>query len=71
MPFLQKEKVAEFVEDMLEKGSFDLLLVHGQAPLFWSQSGMVRSLQFCIDYQINSITKKDVYPLPHINDNLE
>jgi len=71
MPFSQREKVAELVKDMLEKGVIQPSTSAWASPIVLvpKRDG---SLQFCVDYRkVNSITKKDVYPLPHIDDILD
>ena len=71
MPFSQREKVAELVDDMLKGG-----IIQPSASAWASPIVLVPkrdgSLRFCVDYRkVNSITKKDVYPLPRIDDILD
>ena len=59
------------VKDMLEKG-----VIRPSASAWASPIVLVPkrdgSLRFCVDYRkVNSITKKDVYPLPRIDDILD
>ena len=71
MPFSQRDKVAELVDDMLTKG-----VIQPSASAWASPIVLVPkrdgSLRFCVDYRkVNAITKKDVYPLPRIDDILD
>ena len=45
------------------------MAVHGRHPLV-SVTKKYGSKCFCVDYQLNVATMKDVYPLPHIDDSL-
>ena len=71
MPFSQKGKVAELVDDMLEKG-----VIQPSASAWASPIVLVPkrdgSLRFCVDYRkVNAVMKKNVYPLPRIDDILD
>jgi hypothetical protein len=68
--FKEKKIIEEQVKDMLEKG----VIKESQSPwaspvvLVGKKDGSVR---FCVDYgKLNKITKRDVYPLPRIDDSL-
>ena len=63
--------MAELVKDILEKG-----VIRPSASAWASPIVLVPkrdgSLRFCVDYRkVNSIIKKDVYPLPRIDDILD
>ena len=71
VPFVYRNKIAEMVEDMEKQG----VIKPSASP--WSSPVVLvpkkdGSLRFCIDYRkLNSVTKKDVYPLPRIDDILD
>ena len=71
LPLAQKEDADKAVQDMSSQG----LIEPSESP--WaSPIVLVRkkdgSLKFCVDYRaLNSITRKDSYPLPQIDDTLD
>ena len=70
-PFVQREKIAEMIQRMEEQG-----IVKPSASLWSSPIVLVPkkdgTTRFCIDYRrLNAITKKDVYPLPRVDDILD
>ena len=67
----ERTRIQEHVEDILKKDVIDSSNSPWASPVV-----MVRkkdgSWRFCIDYRrLNAITKKDVYPLPRIDDALD
>ena len=71
IPFALWEKVEEMVEQMLEQG----VILPSKCPwaspivLVAKKDGSTHS---CVDYRrLNSVTKKDVNPLPRIDDILD
>ena len=71
VPFALREKISEMVKEMLKGGIISESLSPWVSPLV-----IVRkkngSLRFCIDYRrLNAVTKKDVFPLPRIDDLLD
>ena len=67
VPYALREKVAEMVQDYLEKG-----VIRPSMSPYSNPVVLVRkkdgSLRFCIDYRrLNAITKKDAYPVPNID----
>ena len=65
------EEVREHIQEMLDRGA----ICPSQSPwcnavvLVWKKDG---GLQFCIDFhRLNSQTKKDVYPLPQMQETME
>ena len=65
------EEVQQNLQDMLERG------VIWPLQSLWCNAVVLvrkknRSLRFCIDFhQLNSRTKKDAYPLPHMQETME
>ena len=58
----RREEMEKLVKDMLEQGAIQ------QSDSPWS-SPVVR---FCVDYRkVNSVTRKDAYPLPRVDDTLD
>ena len=71
VPFAYTETIAKMVKEMEETGVIKPSSSPWASPvvLVPKKDGTVR---FCIDYRkLNSITKKDVYPLPRIDDILD
>ena len=67
-PFVQREQIAEMVQCMERQG-----IVRSSASPWSSPVVLVPkkdgTTRFCIDYcRLNAITKKDVYPLPRVDD---
>ena len=71
VPFMHCEKISQMIDDILEKG----IIQPSSSP--WVSSIVLvpkkdGQLRFCVDYRkLNSVTKKDQYPLPHIEDILD
>ena len=71
IPFALCAKVEEMVEDIMDQGVVQPSTSPWASPivLVAKKDGSTR---FCIDYRrLNSITKKDIYPLPRIDDTLD
>ena len=69
--FALLEKISEMVKEMLKCG-----IINESSSPWASPAFIVRnkdgSLCFCVDYRrLNVVTKKDVFPLPHIDDLLD
>ena len=70
LPFRMQDEVKEHVSDMLQRG----IIKPSHSP--WSSAiVLVRkkdgSTRFCVDYRrLNSVTTKDAYPLPRIDESL-
>lgn len=71
IPQARKEEVRKLLEDMLGKG----VIQPSDSP--WSSPIVLArkkdgSVRFCVDYRkVNSVTRKDAYPLPRIDDTLD
>ena len=71
MPPFRREQTRKLIEDMLKRE-----VVHPSSSP-WASPVVIApkkdgSLRFCVDYRkVNSITRKDAYPLPRIDDSLE
>ncbi|HKO65787.1 MAG TPA: pol polyprotein, partial [Candidatus Nitrosocosmicus sp.] len=67
VPFKLQEKVSNFVNEFLNQG----IIIPSTSP--WNSAIVLvkkkdGTLRFCIDYRgVNSLTKKDSYPLPNID----
>ena len=71
LPVTQRENAEEEINKMLDQGIIELSNSPWAAPIV-----LVRkkdgSTRFCVDYRkINSVTRKDAYPLPNINESLD
>ena len=69
-PFVHREKIAQLVNDMLKQ------VVQPSSSAWASPVVLVPkkdgNLRFCVDYRkVNAVTKKDVYPLPRVDDILD
>ncbi len=71
VPFALRAKVDEMVEEMSTQGVIQPSTSPWASPivLVTKKDGSTR---FCVDYRrLNSVTKKDVHPLPRIDDTLD
>ena len=66
-----REKTKELIDDMMKRG----VIQKSTSP--WSSPVVLvkkkdNSVRFCVDYRkINSITRRDAYPLPRVDDTLD
>ena len=70
-PFVQREQIAEMVQCMEQQGIVKPSASPWSSPIVLvpKKDGTTR---FCIHYRrLNAITKKDVYPLPRVDDILD
>ena len=70
-PFAQRAKIAAMIADMERKGVVSPSVSPWASPIVLvpKKDGTTR---FCVDFRrLNAITKKDVYPLPRIEDILD
>ena len=71
LPLVAREDAAQAVDDMLKQGVIEPSTSPWASPivLVKKKDGSTR---FCVDYRkLNSVTRKDSYPLPRIDDTLE
>ena len=71
VPFVHREKISQMIDDMLEKGIIQPSSSPWASPIVLvpKKDGQLR---FCVDYRkLNSVTKKDQYPLPRVEDILD
>ena len=62
--------IREYLLSNLAKGFIELSKSPFASPVLFAHKGD-RSLQFCVDYyKLNTLTKKNRYPLPLINETL-
>ena len=71
VPAAHREQAREGVQDMLQKG-----IIRPSSSPWASPLVLVRkkdgSMRFCVDYrQLNSVTRKDAYPIPRIDETLD
>ena len=70
IPFALRSKVDEMVDEMLERG----VIQHSHSP--WASPIVLvakkdGTMRFCVDYRrLNAASKKDVHPLPRIDETL-
>ncbi len=70
-PISQKAFVSKYIQDSLEAGIIRPSSSPWSSPILLVQK-KDGTKRFCVDYrQLNSVTKKDVYPIPRIEDVLE
>lgn len=70
-PAIHRDKISQMVSEMKEQGIVKPSISPWASPvvLVPKKDGKLR---FCVDYRrLNAITKKDVYPLPRIDDILD
>ena len=71
VPFIYRDRIAKMVASMEEQGVVESSTSLWASPvvLVPKKDGQYR---FCIDYRrLNCVTRKDVYPLPRIDDILD
>ena len=71
VPAAHREQAKEGIQDMLQKG-----IIRPSSSPWASPLVLVRkkdgSMHFCVDYrQLNAVTRKDVYPIPRIDETLD
>jgi hypothetical protein len=63
-----RERVDQLVDDILDQG----VVTPPWASLVVFVTKKDGSTRFCVDYwRLNAVTKRDVYPQPHIDDSLD
>eukprot|EP00731_Ephydatia_muelleri_P003189 Em0001g3189a len=71
VPPFRREQAKKMIDDMLQKDIIQPSSSPWASPIILvpKKDG---SLRFCIDYRkLNSVTRKDAYPLPRVDDTLE
>ena len=67
-PFVHREKIAQLVTEMLKQQVIKPSSSEWASPVVLVPKKYGK-LRFCIDYRkVSAVTKKDVYPLPRVDD---
>lgn len=70
MTLEEAEACRKYIQESLDKGFIEATMAPWAAPVLFARKGD-GSLRFCVDYRkLNSITQKDRYPLPLIDETL-
>ena len=70
-PFIQRDKIAQMIEEIQDRGVVQPSSSAWASPIVIVPKKDGTS-QFCVDFRrVNAVTKKDVYPLPRIDDMLD
>ncbi|XP_057376543.1 uncharacterized protein LOC130697744 [Daphnia carinata] len=68
----ERQIIAEKVEEMLEDGVVEESFSPWSSPVVLVRKAKSGDYRFCIDFRrLNAVTKRDVYPLPRIDDVLD
>ena len=70
MPFVHQEKISAIVDEMLAQGVIQPSVSAWSSPVVLVPKKDGTS-HFCIDYRLLNGVRKDVYPLPRIDDILD
>ena len=71
LPFHKQTEVRDHLEEMLTRGIIQPSCSPWAAPIVLVQK-KDGSTRFCVDYwRLNSVTKKDAFPLPRVDDSLD
>ena len=71
LPLAKQESAKKAIQDMYENGQIEPSSSPWTSPVVLAKK-KDGGLCFCIDYRrLNEIAKKDLYPLPRIDDTLE
>ena len=71
LPFHKQTEVRNHLEEMLTRGIIQPSCSPWAAPIVLVQK-KDGSTRFCVDYRkLNSVTKKDAFPLPRVDDSLD
>ena len=69
-PIVQRDRIKQMVDQMQKQGIVQPSKSPWASPVV-SVPKKDGSLRFCVDYcKLNSITRKDVNPLPRVDDNI-
>ena len=70
LPFHQRELVHNMIEGMLDQGIVEPAEGAWSSPIVLAKKD--GSYRFCVDFRrVNDVTKKDVHPIPRIDDALD
>eukprot|EP00731_Ephydatia_muelleri_P003081 Em0001g3081a len=71
LPFHQRDMVQKMIKGMLEQGIIEPADGSWTSPIVLAKK-KDGSFRFCVDYRrVNDVTKKDVHPIPRIDDTLD
>ena len=71
LPFHQRDMVQKMIKGMLEQGIIEPADGSWSSPIVLAKK-KDGSFRFCVDYRrVNDVTKKDVHPIPRIDDTLD
>ena len=71
LPFHQRDMVQKIILGILEQGIIEPADGSWSSPIVLAKK-KDGSFRFCVDYsRVNDVTKKDVHPIPRIDDSLD